>query len=243
MKIKTLIVDDSKLSRDTLFYTIRESFPLLEVVGESGSVQDAYEQIRSKQPDLLILDVQLPDGSAFDLLDLVGNIKTKVIFISAHEKYAVQAIQSDAFDYLLKPLSANAVRNSLTKAIHFFADNPDLAIPPKNAAQEDQVVGLSTTKGFVFVNELDIIYLKAEGKYTEVVTMTEIYKSSKNLKVFEKLLNPMHFFRVHHSYLIHLHHISRFEKQGNVLTMNHAIDIPVSHRKKEQFVKRLQHLL
>jgi len=243
MKIKTILVDDIKLHRDMLAYLMRENFPALEIIGESGSVAEAYTMIRERKPDLLLLDIQLADGSAFDLLDRVGSIQTKVIFISAYEKYALKAIQFEAFDYLLKPISIPAFKRSVNKVIHFFETMPSHASTLESALPEEHVIPLSTTKGVIFVNEQEIIYLKAIGKYTEIVTSSETYTSSKNLKVFENLLDEQHFFRVHHAYLINQHHIGKFEKQCNTLTMKNEQEIPVSHRKKEQFVKRLQHLL
>ncbi|ASS49884.1 MAG: hypothetical protein A3D31_09905 [Candidatus Fluviicola riflensis] len=239
--MNTLIVDDVKLSRDGLAALINTHFPEANIVGSVPSIEQARKLLKTEQIDLLFLDIQLQDGLSFDILDDVP-LNSKVIFITAYEKYAIEAIRKGAFDYLLKPINVT----ELKKCIERIRELREMENEQFEKASDSIVfkgkIGISSMDGIEYVNTSEINYLKADGKYTIVCLKNNTITSSKNLKMFEVILPESLFMRVHHSYLVNLSQIIRFKKDDAMLVLSDGAEIPVAKSRKDLLTRRLIHV-
>jgi len=237
--MRTLIVDDVKLSRDGLGTLINTYFPEAEIIGSVPSVQDARKILKAEIVDLLFLDIQLQDGIGFDVLDDVS-FDTRVIFITAYEKYAIDAIRKGAFDYLLKPVNVEELKNCIARIreISTIENDQQQQLSVNPPVFQDKI-GISSMDGIDYIDTKDIYYLKADGKYTEVKLQNGNIISSKNLKMFEYILPEQNFMRVHHSYLVNISEVKRFNKEDAMLVLKDGTAIPVSKSRKEMLMRRL----
>jgi two-component system LytT family response regulator len=243
--INTVIVDDEKKGRDLLQILLREHCPFINVVGVADDISKALELINLLNPELIFLDIQMPGGSGFDLLEKLGERKINVIFVTAYHEHAIKAFKFSALDYLLKPIDEEELVKAVKKAEALIGKAP----APKEAevlkanynAGGNGRLALSTSQGLVFVEIKDIERCEASGKYTTcfLVNTKEIIVT-KNLKEFEDVLSEYNFIRIHHSHLINLEYIQQYHKgRGGYITMKSGSSITVSQRKKDEFLKRL----
>lgn len=243
--MNTLIVDDIKLSRDGLSTLINKYLPEANIIGSTPSISEAKKILKSHVIDLIFLDIQLQDGLSFSLLEDVPP-HAKVVFITAFEKYAIDALRQGAFDYLLKPINIDDLKRCIER-IHEQAEQEELLrnqlnrIPAQLVYREK--IGISSMEGIEYIDTRSIIYLKADGKYTLVyLNSNQLITSSKNLKMFESILPENLFMRVHHSYLVNLCEIQRFKKDDAVLVLSEGTEIPVSKSRKDMLVRRVLHV-
>lgn len=243
--MNTLIVDDVKLSRDGLSTLINKFLPQATIVGSTPSISEAKKILKTQIVDLVFLDIQLQDGLSFALLEDVSP-HAKVIFITAYEKYAIDALRQGAFDYLLKPISIDELKRCIER-IHEQTEQEELLrnqlnrIPPQHVFREK--IGISSMDGIEYIDTRSIVFLKADGKYTLVYLVSnQVITSSKNLKMFESILPENLFMRVHHSYLVNMSEIQRFRKDDAVLVLSEGTEIPVSKSRKDMLLRRLLHV-
>jgi two-component system LytT family response regulator len=236
-----LLVDDEKKNREALKQLLNVYCPNIEVIGEAGSVTDAITFFSKHRPQVVFLDVEMPNGTGFDFLRQFERIDFKIIFVTAHANYAIKAIRFSAVDYLLKPVDADDLISAVKKAteeIHInhhsqykgLLDNLNghkkLAIPVKD--------------GFAFLAPEEIIRLQADGTYTHIYTNGEKYTGTKNIKEYEQLLSDQNFFRSHNSHLINLKHVKRFSRlDGYFVKMSDSSVAEISRRKKEEFIEMM----
>jgi two-component system LytT family response regulator len=244
--IKALIVDDEKSSRDTLRGFVENYCKEIQIVDEAETAEEGITQIKKLQPHLIFLDIELPLGSGFDLLEACKQANFEVIFTTAHDQYALQAIKVCALDYLLKPISATDLINAVakirqrrfsgttTRQIGAFVENIS------NLNKQLSNIVLPTFDGFIVVKICDIIRCEADKNYTFfILTSNEKILVSKTLKEFEELLHDMDFIRVHQSHLINVSHVQRYIKgSGGYVKMSDDSIIEVSRRKKELLMER-----
>lgn len=239
--MNTLIVDDVKLSRDGLSALINTHFPESTIVGSVPSVEEARKILKNEQIDLLFLDIQLQDGLSFDILDDVS-LNSKVIFITAYEKYAIEAIRKGAFDYLLKPINVAELKKCIERIRELRELENEHLEKASDAIVFKDKIGISSMDGIEYVNTAEISYLKADGKYTLVCLGGTTITSSKNLKMFEVVLPESSFMRVHHSYLVNLSQVIRFKKDDAMLVLTDGTEIPVAKSRKDLLTRRLIHI-
>jgi len=239
--MRTLIVDDVKLSRDGLAVLLTDTFPEAEVLNSVGSVADARKLLNSETYDIIFLDIQLKDGIGFDLLDDIPT-QTKVVFITAYENYAIEAIRNGAFDYLLKPINVEELGNCIQRIRNISMIQEQIKSNDSDIEIYQGKIGISSIDGIDYIDVEDIFHLKADGKYTEIITKTGKIVSSKNLKMFSYILNEKIFVRVHHSYIVNISLISRFKKDDGMIILKDGTSIPVSKSRKEYLLKRLVHV-
>jgi two-component system, LytTR family, response regulator len=242
--MNTLIVDDVKLSRDGLGALINTYFPEAVIIGSVPSIEEARKVLKSETVDLLFLDIQLQDGIGFDILDDVS-FDTKIIFITAYEKYAIDAIRKGAFDYLLKPVNVVELKNCIQRIREIKSleiQHQEKEHLPDEALIYRSKIGISSMDSIDYLDISDIRYLKADGKYTVVCLKDQTITSSKNLKMFEFVLPEAEFMRVHHSYLVNISEIKRFKKDDTMLILKDGTEIPVSKSRKEMLMRRLVHI-
>ena len=235
--ISVVVIDDEPKARETIINILQLSPTEISVVGQADDVNSGFDVINEQNPDLILLDINLPDGTGFDLLKKFEKINFKVVFITAHEEYAVKAFKFSALDYILKPVASGELLQSVEKAnetIHKEETELKLSAFLSNLDKIRKIV-LKTAESIHVVNVKDIIHCKADGNYTNFyLTNGEKLMVSKTLKDYCEMLEQAGFFRTHQSHLVNLDHISRYDKtEGGHLVMDNESIVPVSSRKKE----------
>ncbi len=245
--IKAVIIDDDQSSVDLTSNMLGFYKDAISLVGSGNSIEEGYQLIRMHKPGLVFLDVHLEDGSGFDLLNRLGSIDFKVIFITAHNEFALRALRYSAMDYLLKPLSPLDFSEAVRKALQAI-NHDEVSLQMKTLLhnmglqqQHQRKVVFKTQEKIYSIDTFDIIRFESEGSYTTVY-LTEGKKIivSKIIKEFEEMLTSEGFIRVHQSHLINRNHIFCFEKQDSVITMKDSSTVPVSTRKKEMVLHLIQ---
>lgn len=240
MKLNSIIVEDEETSREILRNYLKKYCPNVEVLGEASNVEEALVLIRNNELDLVFLDVEMPYGNAFDLLDKVGDIDFETVFVTAYNHYAVDALNAHASYYLMKPISID----ELIKAVDYVTE-----IRTKEDALQDQVLVPKTNSvngkitipqldGFEVINTADILFCKADDNYTEIYLNTNKKKLvSKTLKYFEDALNDSSFARVHKSYLVNVNEIVKYVKgKGGSVVLSNGKEISVSASRKAELL-------
>lgn len=248
MTRKVLIIDDENPTRDFIRKML-ESFDLkLDIYTDGENVQSGIEAIERIQPDIVLLDIQMPDGNGFDVLKSVSNKSFEIIFITAFQEFAVQAIKFSALDYILKPIDADELRTAVTNALQMLSHKKDEN--QFNALQNNIQPHLKRklvlkTQESIFVVEIDdIVHCEADKNYTFFyLNDGKKILVSKTLKDYDTLLAGLQFFRVHQSHLINLNCVERYDKHdGGSVILKDGTAIPLSPAKKDQFFKSLDQL-
>lgn len=246
--IKTLIIEDEQKSRDVLLKIIEKNCPELTVIGTAGNVAEGVEKIKSLKPELVFLDITMPDGSGFDLLEQVQGQKFDLIFATASNSHAIRAFKYSACDYLLKPIDTEELVSAVSRITKRKSDTPDmqnLSFLIQQLKKNDdnfQKITLPTGNAYEIINLKDIIRCEADGSYTYFyLTDKRKLMVSASLKHYEELLPEQDFIRVHHHNLINMNHVIRFLKEdGGYAVMTDGTKIEISRRKKDQFMERLK---
>lgn len=243
--LRTLIVDDEKRGRESLQKLLEVNCKNVEVLGLADSLESAYKFILKENPDLVFLDVEMPQGSGFELLKRFEKINFKTIFVTAHQHYAIKAIKFSAVDYLLKPVDVDElleavlhVASSGNQNNHHHYSN----LLSNLTNEKSGKIAVPVKDGVAFIDPMDIIRLQADRAYTHIYTIAGKYTASKNIKEYEELLNELNFFRIHNSHIVNLKHVKHFSRMdGYFAQMSDGTTVEVSRRKKDQFLQ-LMHL-
>jgi two-component system, LytTR family, response regulator len=248
MRINTLIIDDDAGSRLVLSNYINKNCPDLIVCGEAETVAESIMLITKDAPDLLLLDISLPDGTAFDLLRKLPENKFEVIFITAFDTYAIEAFKFSAIDYLLKPISFADLKEALRKVAdrisekYFKTHWITLTHNLQNKNPYEKRLAISTSEGFIFTNIKEIVRLESHSNYTHFYfTSGKKLVTSHTLGYYEDMLPEANFCRIHNSHLINIEFIDRYIKGGvgGTIIMKDGVELSVSQRKKEEVIKKL----
>lgn len=249
--LKAIIIDDERASRETLSGLLKRYCPQVDVIAEAYNLESGKEVLNSYNADVVFLDIQMPDGSGFKLLEEIENINFEVIFTTAYDQYAIKAIKYSALDYLLKPILPEDLVLALKKLDKKNTDSPKTnqeetiktLIDNYRSPQMKKIV-LSTSKGMHIIEVDDIIRCESEDYYTRFFLKDgKMIMVSKTLKENEELLGDNDFIRPHKSHLVNIKHIKGYLKEdGGSLLMNDGSIIPVSRRKREKVVDLLNHL-
>ena len=246
--MKILIIEDEKKSREGLKNLIEEFCDEATVVGMASNVQEGLQQINEKNPDLLMLDIEMQSATGFDLLEKVDSFNFEVIFTTAYEQYAIKAIKFSALDYLLKPIDVQELKQAIEKARmkrSLNTVNERVSLLLKNMRVDNpktRKITLSTSEGLVFIPVQDIIRCEAQGAYTNFhLRNNKKIMVSKNLKEYENLLGDSGFFRIHNSHLVNLSEVERFIKsEGGYAVMKDGAKVAVSQTRKEEFLELMR---
>lgn len=244
-KINSVIVDDEPGNVITLKELLRLYCPGVAVIDTAPDAEKAFNVISGVKPDLVFLDIEMPYGNAFDLLDKLSPVKFEIIFITAFNNYAVKAFKYAALDYILKPVNIEELKQAVAKAEKRLQEKTEnirvktLLNNLKLTGSSTPKISLATDSGFELEEVQNILYLEASGSYTFVYTKIGTkYTIPKNLKEFEEILPEAIFCRVHHSYIINIGGIKKYSKgRGGTVEMENGISIDVAVRKKEQFLE------
>ena len=251
MNLRAIIVEDEKHSRETLKNLLREFCVNVEVVGLASNVEEAVHLIKTEQPDVVFLDIELQTGTGFDVLEQVSNINFEVIFTTAFEQYAIKAVKFSSLDYLLKPIDLDELQTAVEKAqsqknqIVYKKQLETLMLNLKQQKPKLNKICLATGEGFEFIEITDILYCKAEGSYTAfILKNSDKLLVSKNLKEYENLLLEQDFMSVHNSFLINLKEVKKYIKSdGGYIIMNNNDNVSISRSKKDGFIQVMSTLI
>lgn len=250
--VKAVIIEDEKKSRLALIALLERYCPNVILLGEADGMRTGISLIRSTKPDVIFLDIQMPDGSGFRLLEEVRDIELEIIFTTAFDQYAIKAIKYSALDYLLKPIIPqeliDAVKKVEDKKIARNANtnqNIDVLLDNiKSKSAEKQRIILTTAEKIHVININDILRCESDNYYTNFFFMdgTRLL-ISKTLKENENLLHEHNFVRPHKSHLINTKYIKGFLKNdGGYIVMTDGSEIPVSRRRKEEIMEIINNL-
>ncbi len=243
--ISAIIIDDEEDGRKAVAMAVAKYIPDINIVAICGTASEGIDAVKRYQPQLLFLDIHMPEMSGFEILSNLKPIRFEVIFVSAYDRHALKAIKFSALDYLLKPIDPEELIAAIEKLRKKLTHQPDemayLSILHNMQFQNQGIrrIAVPGIHDIRFYEADDIVFLKADGSYTEIYFVNgkkEVI--SKPLKDFDSLLGLSGFSRIHHSHLINLNHVIKYIKgEGGsvVLTGNHTLDI--SRRKKEEFLR------
>lgn len=246
-EIKVFIVDDELNAIKTLTKVLANFFDNIKVVGTATDVRLSFQSIQELQPDLVFLDIEMGKESGFDLLELFDEVNFKVVFLTAHEEYALKAIKLSAIDYIIKPAGISDLKALFSKVSseleglkkdekveHMFGN-----FLSKN--KDEHKIALPIAEGIEFKKVQDILFVRADGSYSHFYLKNkESLTVSKNLKFFESILTDYGFYRIHNSTLINLKYINKVGKSsGGYVVMENDVELSISKSRKEDFLKIL----
>lgn len=239
MKLNAIIVEDEANSREILRNYLAKYCNNITLLGEAATIKEGLEIINQKKPDLVFLDVEMPFGNAFDLLDQVQDRTFETVFVTAYNQYAMEALNNHAAYYLMKPINID----ELVKAVNYVAE-----IREREDALEDRIlkprlhkvdgkITLPQQDGFQVLNVSDILYCKADDNYTEIYLENRKIVVSKTLKYFEEALSGFTFARIHKSYLVNVNEVTKYRKgKGGSVVVSNGKELLVSASKKKELL-------
>jgi two-component system LytT family response regulator len=244
------IIDDELSVRNTIAKLLSEHFPDITIISSSGTLESGYEAISKSPPELLFLDIELPDGNGFDLLKRISPINFKVIFITGHQEYALDAIKVSAFDYILKPFQIEELRSAVEKAretINHEEEQLKLQALSENLLNRKVLkrVILHASDHLQLVTVSDIINAEADSNYTIFrLAGGKRIMVSRTMKEFDELLSGSGFIRTHQSHLVNMNYIDKFiKKDGGYLQLKDGTTVPVSSNLKKKVLQSIKDYL
>ncbi|RFA36652.1 DNA-binding response regulator [Virgibacillus dokdonensis] len=236
--IKTLIVDDERLNREELIYLLN-NFPSIEIVGQANSGEACIMEAMKKKPDLIFLDVEMPEMDGMETAAALKELKNSplIVFATAYPQFAVQAFRYEAIDYLLKPYDEKQLEQTIARI------EKTLSYVVEKEQDVANKLGIENEEGVIYVDPTEILYFQSVDKQVKIVTKSNVFFSKKTLKDLEKRLSTFRFFRIHKSYVINLHYVSKltpwFNGAYNLQVFGRNESLPVSRN----YVKSLREQL
>lgn len=248
--MRVLLIDNEKNIRDGIVQMLQNYCTEVTEIFEANGVQSGLTAIKKNPPDIVLLDVEMDDGTGMDLLSQLQEINFELIFITAYNKYAVDAFKFSAIDFLAKPILPEDLTAAINKAANHknsLALSKQLKILENNLTRlnlREKKIVLKDSNSIYFVDIASIIRCQSDGQYTEFyLDNDKKVVVSRPLKEYEELLTPFGFIRPHHSHLININKILRFDKtDGGNLILQNSVEIPVSQRKKSAVLELLENL-
>ena len=245
--MKALIIDDEARSRSTLNRILDKYCPEIKTIDQAANAEEAYQLINKIQPDVIFLDIEMPNESGFDLLKRFESIDFEIIFTTGFDQYALQAIKISALDYVLKPLDVEEIMAAVKKV---KASKKSSDLQPQIASMmahfqstrtNDDRIALPTHYGLTFVAVKNIIRLEAQDNYCRIhIQDQKPILCTRTLLDFEEMLKGYPFIRCHRKHLINRNHLSKYFKgEGGYVEMNDGSTVTVSRRRKDIFLKSL----
>lgn len=243
-QVKAIIVDDEKSSIQNLQQKLTGFCPDILITGVSDKPEEAIQLIQQLRPDVIFLDIEMPRMNGLKLIEKLGDYTGEIIFTTAYNHYAVDAIRISAFDYLVKPVSITDLQNAVARLVKVKQSETKERLDilrqalSETRSQEDKIA-LPTSDGMEFIRVKDIIHIESSSNYSRLyMTDGKQMLVTKLLKDFEDLLLPYKFYRVHNSHLINLSYIKKYIRgDGGQVVMQDDTFIDVARRKKEEFLR------
>lgn len=247
-QIKAILIDDEERARNTLSSLLANYCPEINVLATCSNVPDAVLAINKYKPDVVFLDIEMPDYNGFELLGFFREIDFDIIFVTAYSEYAVKAFEISAVDYILKPIDIDQLKNSVEKLkqkkLHSQMQEQIELLKESYRGDDIRKIALSMSNGLTFVEVSDIILLEADGAYTNFYLKdSQKILVSKKLKFYEDILsNRSHFFRTHRSYFININYIKTYSRGENAILMDNDFLVTISRDRKQEFESLLKDL-
>jgi two-component system, LytTR family, response regulator len=247
MLFKTVIIEDEPNSQEAITTLIKNYSTNLELTGSAGGVEEAVKLIASQKPQLVFMDVRIADGTGFDVLRKLPVINFELIFVTAYDSYAMEAIKFSAVDYLMKPVGIQEFEEAITRVLKRLEEknkHQNIETLLFNLAQQnnaDKKISIPTATGYEFINMKDVIWCGSDGPYTAFyLTSKQKIISTRHLGFYEELLADKNFCRINHSIIINMLHIKRYVKgKGGHVVMNDDTELEISQRRKADFLDKL----
>jgi len=252
MKLRALIVDDEVHARENLKYLLQNYCPEIEVIGAAGNQKSALDSVAALSPQVIFLDICMPSGTeGFDFLDAIPDKKFQVVFVTAFKDYAIRALNANAIHYLLKPVDVDDLKVAVKKLVstsQLFAESQDQlrnyikslenltkTTPSGNTATR---ITINHAKGFKIVDPTEFMYLEGEGNYTSIYfTDGSKYVDTRPIGVYEDILDPKLFFRIHKSHMINVMMVKEFlNDEGHFVVLKNDVRLSVSRLRVPQFL-------
>jgi len=243
--LRIAIIDNEKTVREGLVLLLQHFSNDIELIQEASGISDGLQLLKEFKPNLVFLDVELDEGTSFDILNQLETYDFHIVFITAYNKYAVNAFKFSALDFIQKPVSLEELSVAVQKAKeqiksdHFVHQFKILNESLSELKQGEQKIVLRDQKSLYFVKVNEIYNLEAKGSYTQFyLTDNRKIIVSKNLKEYESLLEPFHFIRTHQSHLVNVSKIIRLDKtDGGSIVLENKMEIPISQRKWDEVIR------
>ena len=239
MKLRAVIIDDEITSREILRNYLRDYCDQVSILGEASTIKEGMALINKERPNLVFLDVEMPFGNAFDLLDKIPDRTFETVFVTAYDQYAMEALNQHAAYYLMKPINID----ELIKAVAYVEE-----IISKEDLLDDRILSATIKKaegkitlpqldGFQVLNVSDILYCKADDNYTEIFLGEKKILVSKTLKYFEESLAQFNFVRIHKSFLVNINEVVKYRKgKGGSVVISNGKELMVSASRKKELL-------
>ena len=252
--ISAIIIDDDKNLRNGMKGLLSLYAPEINIVGESDNVENGAKEILNKKPQVVFLDIQLTDGTGFDILENIakveGKINTNIVFITAHEKYAIKAFRFSALDFLLKPVDPDELQQvikKIKKSIESSSNFSNIDLLLENISKKVDTfkrIALSTQDGIHLFDISDIIRCESKDNYTQFhIKNQKSILISKTLKEYDELLSEHGFERIHQSHLINIAYLKSYiKKDGGYILMSDGSNLPIAQRKRERLKELLNNI-
>lgn len=246
--IRAVVVDDEKKSRDVLLRLIEEANLGVVVLDQANSVEKGVQVIKEEKPQLVFLDVEMLDGTGFNLLEEFDKVDFKIIFTTAYDHYAIKAFKYSAIDYLLKPINIDELQGAITRAEKSIASKVsinsqiDVLIDNIKTRDVNKKIAIKSADRIDFVEVDEIVYCESGSSYTTIVlTNNRKITAAKPLKYFDAMFSDdFNFFRVSRTHLINPNYISAYKKNSDSVELGKGILIEVSRRRKKEFLETLE---
>lgn len=246
--LRAIIVDDEVNAHENLRYLLHQYCPLVTIVGEAFHVDEAISLIHDTSPDVVFLDIEMPNKSGFELFDAFETIPFQTIFVTAYDQHAIRAFSVSAIDYLLKPIAIDLLKNAVDKVASKQQEQTIMAriqaLQENNAQSAISKISIPYKSDYVILNIEDVLYIEADRMYSivhvkgKLANKTFLY--AKKLSHFEKVLQfNQNFCRTHRSWIVNLDHITSYSKKEHQLHINTTTQIPVSKSYKSDVEKKL----
>lgn len=242
MEISAIIIEDEAISRSTLRSYLTKYCPQVKLLGEAENILEGKKLIDQCKPQLVFLDIEMPFGTGFDLLEQFEKLPFEVIFITAYSNYAMQALNLSAAYYILKPISIEELEVAVGKiGERLQAQSPinlgEVLIQNLRDVQHQKIV-IPTLEGFELMAIDEIIRIEAADNYAQIVAKGKTLLVSKTLKHFSSLLEPLHFVRVHKSHLVNAHEVTKYRKgKPAYVELSNGDSVPIAASRKDDFLK------
>lgn len=241
--LKAILIDDESDCIRLLSLQLKEYCPQVQVLGQCTDAAEGLDAIRTLKPDIVFLDIEMPEMNGFRLLEQLDTISFSIIFVTAYNEFALKAFRFSALDYLLKPLDSRELTEAVNKAEKRQRTDQrqiELLKAQLQGGQLPQKIAIPSREGVVFAELKDLVYCEADSNYTKLfLTNGKNYLLSKTLREVQEVLEERNFLRVHRQYLINLDHIKSYHKgDAAYLVMHGDINIPVAKNQKERLVQK-----
>jgi len=239
MKLRAILIEDEANSREILRKYLQDYCPDVEVLGEAATVEEGLQLLGEKQPDLVFLDVEMPFGNAFDLLERLPERQFETVFVTAYEHYAKDALNQHAAYYLMKPLLIDELIRAVAHVREIREKEARLEAGSlrSRADRAEGKITLPEQEGFKVVRVSDILYCQADDNYTRVYLPERKFLVSKTLKYLEEALAGFPFARIHKSYLVNVNEVVRYKKgKGGTVVLSNGKELSVSASRKRELL-------